>query len=111
MLDKIVRCCILIISVVLFGGILGMWYATPQVSTEPSVESQVRLATIKSCGKAMSEGRSSAELWFLGVAFPVDMQIRYEDHPHPDYCEPGSVLGDTCMVTRTTRHLESCTLK
>ena len=109
--DKIVDCCILITIIVLGGGVLGMWYATPDVTTKPSVESQVRLATIKSCGRAMAEGRSEASLWFMGIEFPIEMEIRYENHPHPDFCEPDSVLGDTCMVMQTTRHLESCTLK
>ena len=109
--EKIFRCCIFITIATLFGGVLGMWYATPNVSMKPSVSSQTRQRTIVACGHAVSQGRSSASLYYLGIEFPIEMQFSEEHIPDPDFCEEGSVLGDTCFVMVTTRHLESCTLK
>ena len=74
-MSKIVEYTIIAACVAALGSIIGFWYTDVEVTTEPSVASRVRLATINACGRAVGAGHTSASVWYLGVEFPVEMEF------------------------------------
>jgi len=73
-----------------------------------SFESAMQVKAHTSCAKA-PHGMSKTTFMTLVGPAKVHMTWDRKRIPHPDYCEPDTELGSTCMVGTAQVSLASCT--